>query len=63
MISVHVFGLVTSKDESKKKIKFKNVVILLLFAVLHTIAYLYLKGTYKTNSTMRNIFYIFLHSI
>lgn len=48
MISVHVFGLVTSKDESKKKIKFKNVVILLLFAVLHTIAYLYLKGTYKT---------------
>lgn len=45
MISVHVFGLVTSKDESKKKIKFKNVVILLLFAVLHTIAYLYLKGT------------------
>lgn len=48
MISVHVFGLVTSKDESKKKIKFKNVVILLLFAVLHTVVCLYLKGTYKS---------------
>ena len=48
MISVHVFGLVTSKDESKKSIKLKNILILILFAILHTIAYLYLKGTYKT---------------
>lgn len=48
MISVHVFGLVTSKDESKKKIKFKNVVILLLFAVLHTIINLYLDSSIKT---------------
>ena len=48
MISVHVFGLVTSKEESKKNIKLKNILILILFAILHTIAYLYLKGTYKT---------------
>ena len=48
MISVHVFGLITSKDESKKNIKLKNILILILFAILHTIAYLYLKGTYKT---------------
>lgn len=48
MISVHFFGLVTSKDDSKKQIKLKNILILVLFAVLHTIAYLYLKGTYKT---------------
>lgn len=48
MISVHVFGLVTSKEESKKNIKLKNILILIPFAVLHTIAYLYLKGTYKT---------------
>ena len=41
MISVHVFGLVTSKDESKKSIKLKNILILILFAILHTIAYLY----------------------
>ena len=42
MISVHVFGLVTSKDESKKSIKLKNILILILFAVLHTIINLYL---------------------
>lgn len=48
MISVHVFGLVTSKEKSKKNIKLKNILILILFAILHTIAYLYLKGTYKT---------------
>ena len=48
MISVHVFGLVTSKDESKKHLTIKNIIILLIFAILHTIAYLYLKGTYKT---------------
>ena len=48
MISVHFFGLVTSKDESKKKIKLKNVVILLLFAVLHTIINLYLDRSIKT---------------
>lgn len=48
MIAIHIFGIVTSKDESKKKIKFKNVVILLLFAVLHTIINLYLNRSIKT---------------
>ena len=48
MISVHVFGLVTSKDESKKSIKLKNILILILFAVLHTIINLYLDCSIKT---------------
>lgn len=48
MISVHVFGLVTSKDESKKSIKLKNILILILFAILHTIINLYLDSSIKT---------------
>lgn len=48
MISVHVFGLVTSKDESKKNIKLKNILILILFAILHTIINLYLDSSIKT---------------
>ena len=48
MISVHVFGLITSKDESKKNIKLKNILILILFAILHTIINLYLDSSIKT---------------
>lgn len=48
MISVHVFGLVTSKEESKKNIKLKNILILILFAILHTIINLYLDSSIKT---------------
>lgn len=48
MIAVHVFGLVTSKDESKKNIKLKNILILILFAILHTIINLYLDSSIKT---------------
>lgn len=48
MISVHVFGLVTSKDKSKKNIKLKNILILILFAILHTIINLYLNRSIKT---------------
>lgn len=48
MISVHAFGLVTSKDESKKNIKLKNILILILFAILHTIINLYLDSSIKT---------------
>lgn len=48
MISVHVFGLVTSKDKSKKNIKLKNILILILFAILHTIINLYLDSSIKT---------------
>lgn len=48
MISVHVFGLVTSKDKSKKNIKLKNILILILFAILHTIINLYLNCSIKT---------------
>ena len=47
MISVHVFGLVTSKEESKKNIKLKNILILILFAILHTIINLYLDSSIK----------------
>lgn len=48
MISVHVFGLVTSKEKSKKNIKLKNILILILFAILHTIINLYLDSSIKT---------------
>ena len=48
MIAVHVFGLVTSKEESKKNIKLKNILILILFAILHTIINLYLDSSIKT---------------
>ena len=48
MISVHVFGLITSKDESKKNIKLKNILILILFAILHTTINLYLDSSIKT---------------
>lgn len=48
MISVHVFGLITSKDESKKNIKLKNILILILFAIVHTIINLYLDSSIKT---------------
>lgn len=48
MIAVHVFGLVTSKEESKKNIKLKNILILILFAILHTTINLYLDSSIKT---------------
>lgn len=48
MIAVHVFGLLTSKEESKKNIKLKNILILILFAILHTIINLYLDSSIKT---------------
>lgn len=48
IISVHIFGLVTSKNSLNKQIKLKSIVIITFFAILHTIACLCLNGTYKS---------------
>lgn len=48
MISVHAFGFITTSKEQRKPIKLVSVLILLLFAGLHTIINIYLDGSIKT---------------
>lgn len=48
MISVHAFGFITTSKEQRKPIKLVSILILLLFAGLHTIINIYLDGSIKT---------------
>lgn len=48
MIAIHIFGIVTSKDKSKKHITIKNIILVLIFAIFHTIINLYLERSIKT---------------
>lgn len=48
MLSISVFGLVTTKKNYRDIIKFKNFLLLILFSIAYTIIYTYAVGTTKS---------------
>lgn len=52
MVSVYIFGLVTTKENLKNNykeiFKLKNILFLLIFSLAYTLIYLYIKGSTKS---------------